>query len=446
MTGTEESPGAERPRRLQPLASFRYRNYRWLWAANACGGAVAVTQGFLITWLIIEALDSVHSRGAVDLVGALPILLLGLLAGRLADRRDRRLLLMGSHVAVALVLVLVAILGARDLLSLGRTVFLVALGATAAVFGQPVRLALIPAVVPKERILNANTLDTLGGGLGGMALIPVTLGLSTGLPIEGAFVILAAVSALGALFLIPLRLPPREAEQDGDGAAGEHSPPVVTGGGIIDGFRFLWRTVELRLLFVLLLTAILIGPWAALTFVAAEELFDITLQQWALLNLFLGVGTIVSTIALAFVRRLPRAGTWYGFLMMASALAAVGVWFSPSYGLAGFLMALYGLALGVRGLLFLALVQAHAPIAVMGRVMGIYVVVPAAAGLLGPLIVRGGQALFEDDGWMVFSGIVLVGVVALVLAWSPALRRMPSLPDEPAAPADERATVATGPG
>ena len=445
MTSTESQSGSAHRRRLQPFASFRFRNYRWLWAANVCAGAVATTQGFLITWLFIEALDRVYNRGTIELMGALPILLLGLHAGRLADRCDRRLLLTGSHVGVSLIMLLAAGLAAGGLLSFGLILLLVSLGAAAAVLGRPVRLALIPAIVPKERILNANALDTLGMGLGGITLIPVTVGLSIGLPIEGAFLILGAVSALGALFLIPLRLPPEEPKRDGGGAASDRSPPAVTGGGIMDGFRFLWGTVELRLLFVLLATATLIGPWATLTFVAAEERLDITLQQWALLSLFLGIGTIVSTIALAFVRRLPQAGTWYGFLIIASALAAVGMWFSPSYGLAGFLMALYGLALGVRGLLFLTLVQSHTPIAVMGRVMGVYVVLLAAAGLLGPLIARGAQALIEDDRWVVFAAVVLVGVVTFVLVRNPGLRRMPSHPD-PAEPADEAATAAPGAG
>lgn len=77
--------------------------------------------------------------------------------------------------------------------------------------------------------------------------------------------------------------------------------------------------------------------------------------------------------------------------------------------------------------------------------MGVYVVLPAGAGLLGPLIPRGGQALLEDDGWMVFAGVVLVGVVALVLAWSHALRRMPSHP-EPVEPADVQGRAAPGTG
>ena len=445
MTSLEPQPDRERRWRLQPFASFQYRNYRWLWAANVTHGAVQGAQSFLITWMVIEALDRVYNRGLMGLAGALPVLLLGLLAGRFADSRDRRLLLMGSHVAVALVLLLTGILAAGDLLSHGMTFLLVGLAAGATVFGQPVRLALIPAVVPRERILNANTLDAFGMGLGALALLPLTLGLGMGLPIEATFAALAAVSFLGALFLLPLRLPPQEPEQDEGEATGEHPESVGIGGGIKDGFRFLWRTVELRFLFVLLLTAILIGPWAGLTFVAVEQRLDISLRQWSLLSLILSVGVIVSTIALAFTRRVPRAGGWYGILIIGSALAAFGVWFSSSYALTGFLMGLFGLAIGPRGLLFLTLVQSHTPIAVMGRVMGIFITLTAAAGLLSPQIARGGRALLQDEGWVVCSAIVLVGVVAMILWRNPGLRRMPSHP-EPAKPADEEVTVAPSQG
>ena len=445
MTSTEAKPADHREPRLQPFASFRYRNYRWLWAANLTSGAVQGAQGFLITWMVIEALDRDYNHGLMGLAGALPVLLLGLLAGRFADSRDRRLFLMGSHVAVALVLLLTGILAAGDLLSNGMTFLLVGLAAAATVFGQPVRLALIPAVVPRERILNANTLDALGMGLGALVLIPLTLGLGKGLPIEGAFAALAAISAIGALLLIPLRVPPREPEPAEGEAAEAPAQPATMRGDIIEGFRFLWSSTELRLLFVLLLTAILIGPWAGLSFGAVEERLDISLGQWVLLSLILSVGVIVSTIALAFTRRLPRAGGWYGVLIIGSALAAFGVWFSSSYGLTGFLTGLFGLALGVRGVLVVTLVQSHTPIAVMGRVMGIFITLTAAAGMLGPLIARGGQAVLQDEGWVVCSAIVLVGVVAVILWRNPGLRRMPSHP-EPEEPADEEATVAPGTG
>lgn len=440
MPSTEEWGEGRRERRLQPFASFRYRNYRWLWAANLTSGAVAATKAFLITWLVIEALERNYQLGLINLAGTLPVLLLGLHAGRLADRRDRRLLLMGSHGAVALTLLLIAGLSAGDSLSLLLTYLLVSLGAAATIFGEPVRLALIPAVVPRERILNANALNTLGIGIGAIAGTSLTWALGNGLPIEGAFVILAAVSGIGALFLVPLRVPPRSPDPDGGEATAVHSVPVTVGGGIREGFRFLWKAVELRALFVLLLAAALLGPWLFLDFAAAQDRHDIDVREWALLNLFLGVGIVLSTTVLAFIARVRNAGLLYGLAICVSTLMALPLWFSSSVALVAVLMGLIGLALGFRLLLFQALVHAHTPIPIMGRVMGIYLTLAAVAGLAAPATTRAGRALLDGDGAATFAVVVLAGVSAFVLVRSPGLRRMPSHPELEESPAETAST------
>ena len=445
MTSTESRPDTPRGPRLEPFASFRYRGYPWLWAANLTSGAVLGAQGFLITWLVVEQLNRDFSHGLVTLAGALPALLLGLHAGRFADRRDRRLLLMGSHVAQAVVLLFTAIVAAGNLPSLGVIFVLVGLGAAAAALGQPVRLALIPAVVPRKRILNANALSDIGLVLGAFAGgLPAPF-IADRWGIEFAFLMLASVLLIGALVLIPLRVPPRESEpEDGEGTA-TGVPAVTIGGGIGEAFRFLWGRTELRLLLVLLTVATVVGPWLALTFSEVEDQLDLTVWEWALLSLFLGVGTLVSVVVMAFIPRVRRAGLWYGVVLVVSALAAVGVWLSSSYGLTGFLMALFGIGVGVRGLLVVTLLQAHTPIAVMGRVMGVFVALTAATGLITLPITRAGQALLQHDGWVVFSALVLVGVVALVLWRSPRLRRMPSHP-EPVPPANREEEGAPQPG
>ncbi len=444
MTSTEEQPEPERRRRLQPFASFRYRGYPWLWAANVTSGAAQGGQGFLVVWLVTVDLDLTYNARLFAAATALPLLLLGLPAGRFADRGDRRLLLMASHLTVAVVLMLTAVLTAADLMSSTLAVLAVALAVAGVAIGRPVRLALIPALVPKKRILNANALNQLGLGLGAAVGIPMAGVVADQWAAGGAFAILAAISAMGVLLLIPLRVPPREPEPAEGEAAEARAQPATMRDDMIEGFRFLWSSTELRMLLVLLLAAALAGPWPALNFAAVRERLDVSAPELVLLSVFLGVGIIVGTIALAFVPRVRSAGALFGAVIIALVLAAIAVWFSSSYGLTGFLMGLYGLASGVYLLLFLALVQAHTPIAVMGRVMGIYVTLAAAAGLLSPQIARGGRALLQDDGWIVCSAIVLVGVVAVILWRNPGLRRMPSHP-EPESMGDE-AAAEPGPG
>ncbi len=430
MTSTEEEPGGGGGWRFQPFASFRERGYPWLWASSLSYGAAQSAQGFVIIWLVIEKLDVDYPGGLFAVTLAIPALLLGLPAGWLADRRDRRKLLMASHVAVALALLLSAILVAADVLSVGLVVVMGVLASAGLALGAPVRHALIPALVPRERILNANALNEVAIALGVGAGIPLAGVVLAGWGIEVAFVILAAMAAVGVLFLIPLRVPPREQAAHDDEAAAGPSTPTTMRGDIAEAFRFLWGTTRLRLLFVLLLAAALAGPWLALELV--RDRFDLSARGVNFLYLFLGVGTLVSVAVLTSIPRVRNAGRWYGLAIIASALLAMAVWLSSNYGLTAFFMSLFGLALGFRGLIFLTMVQSHTPITVMGRVMGIYVALTAAAGLLAQPIARAGRALLEDGGWIVFAGIVLVGVVAWVLIRNPGLRRMPSHPEEPA--------------
>ena len=429
MTSTEEGPGGGGGWRFQPFASFRERGYPWLWASSLSYGAAQSAQGFVIIWLVIEKLDIDYPRGLFAVTLAIPALLLGLPAGWLADRRDRRKLLMASHVAVALALLLSAILVAADVLSLGLVVVMGVLASAGLALGAPVRHALIPALVPRKRILNANALNDVAIALGAGAGIPLAAVVVAGWGIEVAFVILAAMAAAGSLFLIPLRVPPREPEAE-NGTAAEPERPTTMRGDIAEGFRFLWRTVELRMLFVLLLTATLVGPWLALQLTG--DRLDLHVRAQVLLNLLVAVGPFVIAIVFTMVPRVRNAGSWYGLAIITSALLAMAVWVSPVYLLTALLMSLIGLTLGFRWLVFLTMVQSHTPITVMGRVMGIYVALTAAAGLLAQPIARAGRALLEDDGWIVFAAIVLVGVVAAILIRQPGLRRMPSHPEEPA--------------
>ena len=442
MTSTAAQPAEKRGWLQSPFVSFRHRGYAWLWAANVCHGAVQGAQGFLIIWLVIETLERDYPSTLFTVALAIPALLLGLPAGRFADRADRRLLLVASHLAVALVLLLTAILTTAGVLSLGLVLVMTVLAAMGMTMGEPVRLALIPALVPRERILNGNALSGLGAGLGAVAGIPLTGLALDAWPVESSFVVLAVVAAAGALFLFPLRVPDRELAPDCGGPVATGNGPATILGDMAQAFRFVWTKLELRLLFVVLLLSALLSPWLVLDFPAMQDRLDVGVRAVAFLGIFLGIGAIVSTVALACIRRVRGAGAWYGVVVIASALAALGAWFSTSYGLTGFAMALSGVAVGVQGLLFLTIVQSHAPVTVMGRVMGIYVALTAAAGLLAPPLARGGRALVQDDGWPAFATIVLVGIVAFVLVRNPRLRRMPSHPE----PEEPDEATEPGPG
>ena len=186
MTSTEGQPEGERPRRLQPFASFGYRSYRWLWAANVCIALVDASLRFSFVWLFIETLDRGPTFIGLSLaLFSLPGLLVTLPAGVWADRKDRRLLLITSHVAVALALLLTVVLGLTESELVLLPTFLAGIGLA---IGAPVRAALVPALVPANRLMNGNAVNALGLALGAVAG-PAVAGVAINQwGVEGSFV------------------------------------------------------------------------------------------------------------------------------------------------------------------------------------------------------------------------------------------------------------------
>lgn len=449
MSNAGEWGAGRRERRLQPFASFQYRNYRWLWAANLSNGVVESAQRFALIWLALDTLDG-GSRltGLVALAALVAPLVLALPAGVLADRKDRRLILAASHILVAVALVVGAILSGAGVVTQGLVVLVAFLIGVGAAIGEPVRAALIPAVVPASRLLNANALYLLGRGLGaivGPVLVGVTISASG---MGSALVVLAAVMLGGALFLKPLRLPSRESVPSPQQAA-EFSERLAPGGMLDDigeGYRFVTsRWSELRGLFALLVAASLLGPWLALDIGPTLGRLDVSARDASLLFLVLGLGALITVVILASIRRLTNAGTWYGIALVAGAVLTAGISLANSYALVALLMFVYGLALDGRGILFRTLVQSRTPMSLVGRAMGTYFFVTAVGAALGALVSLVGRDVLRSEGWLIAAVIVLTGVTTLVLVRNPDIRRMPTHPD-PAQPADEAAKAAPGAG
>ena len=444
MTSTDAQPAEKRGWLQSPFVSFRHRNYRWLWAANVCNGLVQSAQRFAFVWLAFDLSGATSFLGLVALMVSLPALLLTLPAGVLTDRTNRRLLLASSHVLVAFALVLTAVLSETQMVSTSLllvTAFLVGIGVGV---GEPVRAALVPAIVPKSRLLNANALYALAQGAGavvGPALAGATIALWG---VSSAFVVLAGVMLAGALFLIPLRVPPREplpSTAEGETVPRPQSRPGMWG-SIAEGFGFIFSgTTVVGSLFLLLLVTALGGPWLATNYANLVNDLDISSQTASGLFALMGATSLASLFVIASIPRLRNAGGWYAALGAAGALLTVGISSSSNLGLTALLMVPYGLVVGVSGIIFLTLVQSVTPITLMGRVMAIQSVVLALGAAVGGLVVAIDREAVQSDAGVIAAGVVIAVVAVAIVVRNPRLRRMPSHPEtRVAAPAE------SGPG
>ncbi len=151
-------PPDEAPRRRLPLPSFtamRYRDFRYYGISTA---TLFVDQGMAnvaLGWLMLELTDSAAWVATAVAVRGLPLFLLTMPAGVLADRWDRRMLLVVTQVIAAASAIVFAILVAVDLVNAPLALIYAWILGSSTAIALPTRQAIIPMMVPREHLLNA---------------------------------------------------------------------------------------------------------------------------------------------------------------------------------------------------------------------------------------------------------------------------------------------------
>lgn len=186
MTTTDQSPPAASPEaanplpehRAGPLSPFRFAGFQRLWVLTVCSNGAFNMQLVVNSYWMYELTRSALQVGLLGLARALPLLFLSLYGGAIADRVDRKLLMLftqGSRALLSGVLVLLAWAGALDAWHIYAVT---ALSAGATIFDGPARQALLPILVPRAHVTSAIVLNSvtnqlmkfIGPTLAGMAI------------------------------------------------------------------------------------------------------------------------------------------------------------------------------------------------------------------------------------------------------------------------------------
>ena len=398
------------------LAAFREREFRLLWSNTFLFSLVQSTQRFTFVWLVLELGRGADASGLVLFAMGAPAFVVVLPAGAWSDRLDRRKLLLGSQFGALVVTALTALLVASDRINLPITVALgTALGATLA-FGQPVRAAVLPTLVPRERLMNAIVLTTIGMNIS-MIIGPAIGGAAIAAwGLDGAFGLQAVIYGLGLVVLLLLRLPDR--------------PPLPPRRRlrveIAEGLTFVARHREIRALFVLLAATgvFMLGPYQALMPQIAREQLGSDAFGASLLFAFLGIGMGFTSILLARTRDLSHKGAWFAGGLVAGGLVQVGLGLSPIYALTAVLMFLWGVGGGLFMNLNQTLIQTHTSNEVMGRVMALHTLAMVGLAPIGALAGGVVAGLIGASLAVAIAGLSISALSAIVLVKVGSLRTM----------------------
>ena len=412
-------------------ALLRRRDFGLLWA----GGLISETGDWLLLvglpiW-VLQITGSSLVTATVFLVGLLPGLVVGPLAGVLVDRWDRRRTLIAVSLAEAACLLPLLAVDGRDDLWIVYAVM--AVEASLAQLNDPARNALVPSLVGQDDLVGANALIGLNSNLArlvGSPLGGILVELS-GLP---GLVIGDAVSFLLGAALIALvgsgRGSPRRADPS---AVAELVPAAARGllGEWVDGLRVTLGHRELRWgLVVNGLAAVAQGIFTVLFVVFVTRELGGDGADVGLLRGVQAIGGLLGGVLVVGMARRLRPGRLLGTSLLVFSLIDLAIWNGPALTTAAWLYLGLFVAAGIPGVGVLtgltALVQEHAGDAYLGRVFATYLgsfnglmaVGMLLAGLLGDTVgvvtVLNGQAALY----------LLAGVVA-VATLSPRPARYP---------------------
>ncbi len=390
---------------LQPL--LKCPPFRRFWLGQVLsnlGGGIARTA------LILEIQQT---RGLGLAVGALLFAetvprLLGPLLGALADRRDRRKLMIGCDLGQAAAFALIA-LGLPFFLLLA----LVAVASTLQTAFNPARVAMLPSLVAPDDLPRANSL--LGTAFNVQVAAGPVLGafLFQGFGIGSVLLVNTASFLASALALWGTRIP-----------VGLESGAVPVAQGLLEtareGGRFVREHPVIRglTLSVLLSISFLALDDVALVFLVRDT-FDGSAAAYGLTVTAFGVGMIAASIGLLAFRA-PSASRLYAGALLASGAGTLATGLSPILALVIASQALAGAGNGVDNIASETLVQQKVPPELLGRTFGI--VTTAANTGAGVAAIVGGLLLevMSARAVLTVSGL---GVLAVALAvWGPSRR------------------------
>ena len=354
------------------------RNFR-LYLVGQLVSATGTWMNFTtMAWLVLQLTGSGTALGVSAALSFGPVLILGAFGGVLADRFDKRRILMWTQAAYAAVALTLSVLVFTDVVHLWMVFVLAAMFGIVTSIDMPARQSFYAEMVGEDVLTNAVSLNSaaftgsrvLGPALAGILI--ATVGMATCFLIDG----LSYLAVLAAL----LAMRPGELHRQ--------ARSTRERGHLVAGLRYAWRTDALRR--PLLLMAVIFTvtfQWQVLVPLLAERGFGAGPREFGFLSAAAGVGSFAAAMRMANRNATPRMRV-LASLAIAMGASMVVVAFMPTLGLATLAM----IPVGFVAMAFIitgnTMLQVNARPEARGRVMALYGIVflgstPIGAPLAG---------------------------------------------------------------
>ena len=400
--------------------SLHNRNYRLFFFGQLISLIGSWMQTTAVAWLVLHTLHATGTTlGLVVAVQFLPMLIGGSWAGVIADRFDKRHILLGTQTSMAVLAAVLAVLTLSGVITLPM-VFALVLGiGIATMFDNPTRQAFVTEMVGSEDLTNAvglnstifNAARVMGPAVAGLLILAVGTGICFALNAVSFLAVIAGLAAMRPEELHRSRPVPRAKGQIRAGLRYARSVPS------------LWLTlIMVAVIGTFSMNFIVIIP------LIAKVTFNGNSGTYGLLASSMGLGALFGALFAArrsapTPRLLAGAALSLGVAMLAAALAPTLWW-----------EVLCMIACGATAITFMATANATLQLSsradMRGRVMALYMVLFVGSTPIGGPIV-GWIAQHSNPRWSLVLGGV-AGLVGAAVALAPARQRQPALSENPA--------------
>ncbi len=436
------------PGKHDPYAAFRFRAFSFYTAGNLISVIGRLMLFVAVEWEIYARTHSATALGLVGLVTALPVVVLSLPAGHIADRFPRKRIVLVTQALSAICSVALAYVSWQHLaipnwpvlqkgnqvlysvasvferqthfqfddLSLPLIYLILLISATARTFGWAARASYFPQLVPRDAFANAVTWNSsvfqigsvVGPAIGGLLIV------------RAGFPFIYVLDAICAMWFFLLVLPIRSGDH---GTSSERN----AWRSLKEGIRFMLSKKVILATITLDMFAVLLGGATALLPIFADQILHCGPIGLGWLRAAPGIGAFIMALLIAYLPPMKQAGKTLLWCVAGFGLSTIVFGLSRSLWLSLAMLFLTGVFDSVSVVVRHTLLQLLTPDTMRGRISAVNNIFIGTSNELGALESGLTAALFGPVISVVAGGVgTIVAVVSVCFVW-PETRKIGAL-------------------
>ena len=372
-------------RNLHTFDSFKNGNYRLLWGTNICMYVSRWMQMTTLSWFVLDQTGSPFSVGLVGFFGMVPFLFLGIFGGFLADKLDRKKLIVVTqflNLVAAVIMSLLLLYGSVEYWYAYIAIIVPGLGWS---LDMPSRRSLIMDMMGSRGITNGVALDSVGMHVSKMVGPAVAGAMIAFVGVDGSYVVLTSFMTVGCLLILKVsqsnnRIDVSTEIEDQKGLSQIYS-------NLVDGFKYVFTSQTISAVIVItIFMNLLLFPYMQMVTVVSKEVLNVGPLLMGILMASDGMGALIGSIGIASQDRMKYHGRIYLYGSLLS-LGALFVFSSSSiYFISLVLLLFLGIGTSGFGTMQSTIVLLVSKPELRGRALGV-VTIAIGAGPIGSLII-----------------------------------------------------------